>query len=204
VTSKRLTLLERFHTKYIIDPITGCWNWTGYISPSGYGRHSGKEAHRHAYRTLKGPIPEDCYVCHTCDNKICVNPDHLFIGTPQDNNRDCVEKGRRPKHQQRTNRRLTEADREFIHNYPKNYGYKAELARILGVSYHQVHDCIKNNTPIEKPSYKPRNVKLTEQDVLQIRSHKKYHGYMVELANKFKVSPFTIRDIVTNRTWNNL
>lgn len=76
----------------------GCWLWTGRQDGVGYGllhvdgRRTG--AHRLAYRLTRGPIPDGLFVCHHCDVRLCVNPDHLFIGTAGDNMRDCLRKGR--------------------------------------------------------------------------------------------------------------
>lgn len=71
-----------------------CWLWTSRIDKHGYGRWSGNLAHRLAYTHFKGPIPAGLLVCHTCDNPVCVNPAHLWLGTNADNARDKVAKGR--------------------------------------------------------------------------------------------------------------
>ena len=86
-----------------LDPITGCWNWTGALSPKGYGhmrylgRHEG--VHRisaHCY--LNFDLKSTLHVLHRCDNPACFNPKHLFIGTNLDNVRDCIAKKRRSEH----------------------------------------------------------------------------------------------------------
>jgi hypothetical protein len=75
----------------------GCWIWTGAIR-NGYGclkvNRKTIDAHRLSYKVFKGPIKEGLLVCHTCDTPSCINPDHLFIGTPKDNFNDALKKGR--------------------------------------------------------------------------------------------------------------
>jgi predicted XRE-type DNA-binding protein len=93
---------ERFNKKYQIQE-NGCWLWTGGTRLNGkgvpYPRHWTDDfksigAHRFAYELAHGAIPKGMYVCHKCDTPICVNPDHLFVGTHHDNMRDMVQKNR--------------------------------------------------------------------------------------------------------------
>lgn len=90
----------RFEAKFVPVPESGCWLWEGaVIAATGYGRfgmgHSRVEyAHRASWSIYKGDIPYGMFVCHKCDTRTCVNPDHLFLGTAKDNMRDCSNKGR--------------------------------------------------------------------------------------------------------------
>ncbi len=92
-----LTAIHRFWLR-IVKSEQGCWGWIGESTDNGYGRFrvDGRKvlAHRFAYALLIGPIPNDLFVLHKCDNPPCCNPDHLFLGTKSDNSRDCMEKGR--------------------------------------------------------------------------------------------------------------
>ena len=91
--------LDEFLEKWSCpEPNTGCYLWTGADCPKGYGKTNvyGKtqNAHRVVWELANGPIPKGMYVCHRCDTPACVNPEHLFIGSPSDNQRDRVRKGR--------------------------------------------------------------------------------------------------------------
>ena len=88
---------DRFSSKYKVNSSTGCWDWLAAIGYHGYGvigfNKKTELAHRLSYAIHKGTIG-GLFVLHRCDNRECVNPEHLFLGTTQDNVDDKVSKGR--------------------------------------------------------------------------------------------------------------
>jgi len=94
---------QRFWEKVNKETANGCWEWSSAVRGNGYGAffthllNEGRKchgAHRYSWMMVNGPIPEGLWVLHKCDNRICVNPDHLFLGDRTDNMRDCAKKKR--------------------------------------------------------------------------------------------------------------
>lgn len=81
---------DRFWSR--VDKSEGCWNWIGGKDKDGYGKiltnHKHNRAHRFSWEIHNGPVPRGLSVLHSCDNTSCVRPEHLFVGTAADNNRD--------------------------------------------------------------------------------------------------------------------
>ena len=101
---------ERFWVK--VKKTDGCWLWTAGLFCDGYGQFTLShrkmvKAHRYSWEIHNGQIPKGKFVCHHCDVKNCVNPTHLFLGTPADNMRDKVEKGRQSRGEKQPHSKLT-------------------------------------------------------------------------------------------------
>jgi hypothetical protein len=142
-----------------------CWIWTGDLNSMGYGRYREHNqrvlSHRIAWTLVRGLIPPGLCILHRCDVKLCVNPDHLFLGTLSDNAQDMIEKGRgnfqlrpetRPRGANHPNHlrpeRLTRGSRRYnaifsedevrrIRTFPPSVG-TAAIARVVGKNYHSV------------------------------------------------------------------
>jgi len=146
---------ERFLKKIDKSAPNGCWEWTAGIVGGGYGgfwyKNKMYRAHRFSYEFFKGPIPEGKMVCHSCDNRRCVNPDHLWIGTAKENLEDAVRKGRTARE-----------DRIGTKNW---------------------------------------NSKLTIFKVREVRKLWKAGNSIRSLAKKYRVTPMSMRDALTGRTW---
>lgn len=127
-----------------------CWNWAGSRSGSGYGQFwdGARSIPAHWFLLTKRP-GRGKEACHRCDNKLCVRPSHIFIGTRSDNMRDCVSKGRlrptngclamlkiRNVHKGVNNHqsKLTEEEATEAKNCPRKRGYATAMAKRLGVS----------------------------------------------------------------------
>lgn len=153
-------IAERFFEK--VNKGENCWLWTATKDQKGYGKFwdgaRQVSAHRWALENLAGKkIPEGLLACHKCDTPSCVNPDHIFIGTPMDNMRDKIEKGR-----ERPRRKLTHCKwgHEYTLENTKNSKTKGRSCRRCEIErrrrlHRHLADCGLNarRTPRVRPFF---------------------------------------------------
>ena len=152
---QKIPLIKRFWAK--VEKTENCWNWTASCATNGYGqlviRENGKQkrwtAHRLSWFIHFGLIPKGegfhgTCVLHHCDNRKCVNPDHLFLGTNKDNIRDCVAKGRYTppclRGELHPDAKLKEID---VHNIRSSDASISSLARHYNISRYAIY-AVKN------------------------------------------------------------
>ena len=143
----KLTVEERFWAKVNKDTDSDCWEWTAALCDKGYGRFGIKRKVVSAHRLsviLDGRDPTGLFVCHHCDNTKCVRPDHLFLGTQQDNMRDMLSKKRnRTAPNRPMQRRLIDVQ---IHEIRNSKMSQRELSRQYNVSQNTIFDIIHRHT----------------------------------------------------------
>lgn len=123
----------------------GCWEWRGHFRQDGYGlfwfNGRARRAHRVAFEVMKGPIGKGRVLCHLCDNRACVNPSHLFVGSRADNIRDAVQKNRHAKGEANGRSKLTVDDILAI-RVAAGTAPQSELAKRFKIDQGHISDII--------------------------------------------------------------
>lgn len=176
-----LPIADRFWTK--VKKTSSCWPWTAALNPSGYGMLSGGRkkdaplrAHRISWIIHMGQIPNGMHVLHRCDNRRCVNPSHLFLGSNLDNVRDMVKKERNAK-----GVKHSETMKRFAARGDKN-GTKTHPEKILKGESHFA-------------------AILTNGKIIQIRSMRRAGLKLKHIGDIFGVAKSTICCICKRRRW---
>ena len=139
-------LIARFWSK--VKKTDGCWFWMAGLRHYGYGQFwyndRARPAHRFAYEISKGEIPQGVFVLHTCDMPSCVNPDHLFLGTPADNSADMVAKNRQARGIRNAGSKLSPRDVADIRDrYIPQRVTQRELGEQYGLSQAHVSKIVR-------------------------------------------------------------
>lgn len=212
----KTTSKKRLLNNVSVGHESGCWIWNGGKSKkTGYGcftyNNKSHSAHRASWKLFNGEIKNGLCVCHKCDVRLCVNPNHLFLGTHKDNMQDCKKKGRLKSHigvknnsckldvlsvleiarSKETSVYLSKKyniNRKMVTNIKNGYSW----GHLTGIQHKKKINRFGSNAPISK---------LTEDQVLEIAKS-------VELrkitAKKYNVSKSTVQHIQLGSTWSHL
>lgn len=207
---------ERFRAKIKQD--SGCHEWTGAQDRNGYGLTTINDKTFRALRLLYalefGGIGDEMCVCHRCDNRICMNPDHLFLGTNQENTQDKVVKGRQSQGERHSRNGLKNGVvAEIIRRYEAGGVRQIDLAAEYGVTQAQVSHmvlgkswkCVGSSAESLARQQKPRkwggsSAKLTFKKAQEIR---RLYATVSrsQLARTYGVSRWAIKHIIENTTY---
>lgn len=216
--SRRDMFLEKIST----DPVTGCWNWTGATTRKkgeGYGRIRTRDglklSHRVSYEIHEGPIPEGKLVLHHCDNGLCNNPAHLYIGDYSDNMRDRERRGRSnaSKLSREFSAKLSDDEVRAIRDDSR---YASEIAKAYGITRWAVWNVQSGRTwrhidpeVAAAARSEDRSVKgsrhgkarLTEDDIRAIRLDTRTRKV---IAKDYGVGPSQITRIKLRERWSHV
>jgi hypothetical protein len=219
----RVPLADRLWSRVEKTP-AGCWEWTGNRNALGYGivtvQHSKRfRAHRVAWELTRGPIPDGMVVCHRCDNPPCCNPEHLFLGTHDENMADMVAKDRHARGERNGHARMTSEQVREIREARARGEPLCLLAERYGISETGVCNIAKGRSwghaPMPEGSTTGRtpflageavaNAKLTADDVLRLRALCR-SGWTIKAAAALvpSVSDVAVRYAVRGITWKHL
>ena len=203
---------------HVIKRENGCWLFRN--NAADYGSMRGDDgrnvtAHRFSYEIHKGPIPRGMYVCHTCDVRGCVNPDHLYAGTHEDNVRDIVERKRHrsdKKMADEASRRALGQERAEALKADYSNGFtQSQLAKKYGVSQSTVSATIRGVVNAGNRSKTPGTrrrmggnfkQKITEAQRIEIREKYATGSFtQTQLAVEYGVTQTRVSDIITGRDY---
>lgn len=214
-----MDIVEKLLSRIKVTP-SGCFEWQMAIHKGGYGviEYQGRQrqVHRVAFAVFRRDVPGGLFVCHKCDNRKCINPAHLFLGTAKQNSEDMVRKGRVTRGSDCHKAKLTDVDVAGMPARYMNGESTKEIADSHGVSMLTVSRILSKkiwchvarpNVVFRRDGMKgadnPRT-KLTEGDVKEIRRLRSEGQSMAEIGRKFGVSATSVYRTCNMYAWSHV
>lgn len=187
-----MSVEDRFWAKVDQCGADECWEWQAARSGNGYGSFwvDGKAqvAHRVAWELFhRQVVPEDRFICHICDNRVCCNPAHLMLGDHQENTRQAVERGR-----------MASGERHGLRLHPERHGMLLHPERAARGKRHGRHTQPERTARGERNG----NAKLNEAQVRELRARYAAGGITkVELSRQFGIDQSLVGKIIQGKVW---
>lgn len=209
---------QRFWEKVDRRGPNDCWEWQAYCDEDGYGKITvnrfPRRAHRFSWQLAHGPIPNGAWVLHKCDNRPCVNPGHLYLGTAADNARDALQ---RTGHYVGENAPTAKLTWDQVRQIRKRYAAgetRSSIASDYGVTRGCIGHIVINQTWVENgerhkpnPDYRPPKgvhnpaCKITIEDAREIRRRYKGGESAYQIANDYPLGRSSIYNIIHGVTY---
>lgn len=193
-------IIDHFWSKVDKRGPDECWRWVRGKDGDGYGafaiRRRLYKSHRTAWFVTNGPIPKGLLVCHKCDNKPCCNPNHLFLGTTQENTADAVSKGLIPR-----------GDLSFPRMYPERLARGERNGRYTHpekTCRGEMHPWHKKNNPSHSVGENSPMAILTNEKVARLRIMRNSGSSLKELSNEFGICLSQVRNVINRVSWSHV
>lgn len=214
-----MDIVEKLLSRIKVNAV-GCFEWQGAVHKGGYGvvTFGGRQqqAHRVSFGVFRKVIPDGLCVCHRCDNRKCINPSHLFIGTHKQNSEDMVRKGRAARGADCHSAKLTAED---VARMPDRYAAgesTKQIAESHGIAMLTVSRILSKKIwrHVERPSVvfrregqrgtQNKNCRLTESDVREIRRLRAAGQTTTAIGRRFGISANSVCRTCSGESWSHV